>query len=33
MPSSGPNDRGAGLRVLVNGRLGFAFTTDLSDRG
>jgi PmbA protein len=25
------NDIGAGLRVLVNGRLGFAFTTDLSD--
>ena len=24
-------DIGAGLRVLVNGRLGFAFTTDLSD--
>ncbi len=24
-------DTGAGLRVLVNGRLGFAFTTDLSD--
>src|SRR5512135_2766605 len=24
-------DIGAGLRVLVGGRLGFAFTTDLSD--
>jgi PmbA protein len=26
------HDRGAGLRVLVNGHMGFAFTTDLSDK-
>ncbi|OGW35786.1 MAG: hypothetical protein A2010_16725 [Nitrospirae bacterium GWD2_57_9] len=26
-------DRGAGLRILLEGRLGFAFTTDLSDHG